>query len=289
MRYPGPSFDERVGCPGTHTDYPQMRLNGPMFNRQWHAVVPAKLLKDAKSRLGREDLALPFFTDVISALKQSKLVESVTVVSADPTICRLAVELNCQIVMENRSNGILPAINMGISSLKLPDQRNILVVLGDLPCLNPDQVDSFILQGSEFDSAFVSDAEGTGSTMWMRTHSTIPTPHFGPRSRAMHRESGAIEIDDPQLIGTRRDVDTAVNLWDAIRIGVGKATEKALRAEAPRFHSIDQHQKILTISQVSPPIGVDENGRFHPLDSTDLPPLINPRVGQRIAIPPKSQ
>ncbi len=289
MRYPGPSFEDLVGCPGIYTDYPQMRLNGPMFNRQWHAVVPAKLLKDAKSRLGREDLALPFFTDVISALNQSKLVESVTVVSADPTICNLALELNCQIVMEDQSNGILPAINVGISSLKLPDQRNILVVLGDLPCLDPDQVDSFVLQGSEFDSAFVSDAEGTGSTMWMRTHSTIPTPHFGPRSRAMHRESGAIEIDDPRLIGARRDVDTAVNLWDAIRIGVGKATGKALGAEAPKAYSNDQHQKIVTISQVSPPIGVDENGRFHRLDNTDLSPLIHPRIGQRIAIPPNSQ
>lgn len=263
-----------------------------MFNRRWHAIVPAKRLKHAKSRLGREDLALPFITDVITALSHSELIESVNVVSADPTICELAHHLKCRVIAESKSDGLLPAIYLGIASLEPPDQRSILVVLGDLPCLSPDQVDAFLTQGSEYDSAFVSDAEGIGSTMWMRTHTTAPMPHFGPRSRAKHRESGAIEILDEQLIGARRDVDTAVNLWDAIRIGVGDATRNALdKNESGDIFNDDQDllddsEMIVTISQLSPLVGLDEKGQFHSLEDLDLAPLIQPRIGQRLILPP---
>ncbi len=263
-----------------------------MFNRRWHAIVPAKRLKHAKSRLGREDLALPFITDVITALSNSELVASVTVISADPTICELARDSNCRVIVESQSDGLLPAIYLGIASLEPPDQRSILVVLGDLPCLLPAQVDTFLNRGAEYESAFVPDAEGIGSTMWMRTRSTAPMPHFGPRSRAMHRESGAIEILDKELIGARRDVDTAVNLWDAIRIGVGAATRNALdKNESGDIFNDGQDQRdeseiLVTISQVSPLVGLDEKGRFHSLEDLNLSPLIQPRIGQRFILPP---
>ena len=255
-----------------------------MFNRRWHAIVPAKRLKDAKSRLGRDDLALPFLTDVITALSKSDLVESVTIVSADPTICHLAEEMGCRVVVEHSSDGLLPAITLGIEELDAANQLNILVVLGDLPCLSTDHVNRFLTQGSDNATSFISDAEGTGSTMWMRTHSTDHMPFFGPRSRARHRESGAIEISDENFLGARRDVDTEVNLWDAVRIGVGEATHKALDTRTAPSSLSSESDVVVTITQSSPPVGVDENGHLHSLAHRDLLPLIAPRQGQRVVI-----
>ena len=260
-----------------------------MFNRRWHAIVPAKRLKDAKSRLGRDDLTLPFLTDVITALNKSELVESITIVSADPTICHLAEEMGCRVVVEHSSDGLLPAIRLGIEELNASEQMNILVVLGDLPCLSTDHVNRFLTQGSDHASSFISDAEGTGSTMWMRTHSTEQMPFFGPRSRARHRESGAIEISDEMFLGARRDVDTAVNLWDAVRIGVGQATQKALGTRTAPSNLRIESDVVVTITQTSPPVGVDENGHLHSLAHLDLLPLIAPRRGQRVVISPDAE
>jgi 2-phospho-L-lactate guanylyltransferase len=52
-------------------------------------------------------------------------------------------------------------------------------------------------------------------------------PAFGRRSRAQHVHDGAAELslDVPRA---RRDVDTAVDLWDACRLGVGPETARLL-------------------------------------------------------------
>lgn len=255
-----------------------------MSEIQWNAIVPAKRLNNAKSRLGRNDLTLPFLTDVLTALGQSKLIESITVVSADPTICEVAREMNFQFYMEDENSGLLPAINQGIDNLNPLQQENILIVLGDVPCLTPVHVDTFLTLGARHRSSFVPDAEGIGTTMWMRTNCLSATPHFGPRSRAFHRESGAIEVLDDQLYGARRDVDTAVDLWDAERIGLGFATKNAL-AKKP-VQAILPDEIVVTIASVLPMIGVDESGHSHRLDDKDHRLLINPQVGQRIVIRP---
>ncbi len=245
-----------------------------MFDTRWHAIVPAKRLKDAKTRLGREDLVLPFLTDVINAVKDSTLIATITVVSADPTICRSALQLGCQVVKEIQSEGLLAAIDLGIGHLDATDRENLVVVLGDLPCLMPAHLDLFVNQGKAHESAFLSDAEGTGSTMWMRTRSVAPTPQFGLRSRAKHRQAGAHEVAHEDLVGAQRDVDTLVNLWDAERIGVGRATREALHGQS----------FVVTLSQTSPLAGIDENGRLHSLAGVDLSPLSKPRIGQRVVI-----
>lgn len=255
-----------------------------MFDIRWNAIVPAKRLKDAKTRLGREDLALPFLTDVINALKGSELISSVTVVSADPTICELAEQLDCRVVVEHNREGLLAAIDLGINHLDAMDKENVVVVLGDLPCLLAEHVELFVNQGREHESAFLSDAEGTGSTMWMRTNSLSPTPHFGPRSRAMHRQSSAYEVTHQDLAGARRDVDTLVNLWDAERIGVGMSTQNALHTRSHSPNPDSSSSIVVTLSQTSPVSGVDETGRIHSLEGIDLSPVTRPRVGQRIVI-----
>jgi 2-phospho-L-lactate guanylyltransferase len=54
------------------------------------------------------------------------------------------------------------------------------------------------------------------------------SPHFGQRSRAAHRALGMVELDIPELERLRRDVDTAADLSDAYRRGVGTWTTEVL-------------------------------------------------------------
>ena len=249
-----------------------------MLSTQWHAIVPAKRLVESKSRLGRIDLSIPFLTDVLTALTESTQIADITVVTRDSTIADIAFGLNCAVAEEISESGLLPAINQGIQSLPAADQAHIVVVLGDVPCLTAADVSKFIAAGAKYPCAFLSDAEGTGSTMWMRTTNTSHLPCFGPRSRAAHREAGAVEIHGPHFASARRDVDTEVNLWDAIRLGLGKSTTTALQGQST------PPSAVLTIASTEPLTAVDESGHIRHLDSGDIAPLRAVRVGQRVVV-----
>ncbi len=250
-----------------------------MLSTQWHAIVPAKRLVESKTRLGRIDLSIPFLTDVLTALAESTQIADITVVTSDSTIADVASGLNCAVVEELGEPGLLPAINQGIQSLPAIERAHIVVVLGDIPCLTATDVSNFLVAGAKYPCAFLSDAEGTGSTMWMRTDNTSDLPCFGPRSRAAHREAGATEIHEPHLASARRDVDTEVNLWDAIRLGLGTSTTTALQGQST------PPSAVLTIASIDPLTAVDESGRIQHLETEDIAPLRTVRVGQRVIVP----
>ena len=256
-------------------------FNGAMSTHV-RAVVPAKALHEAKSRLGREDLTLAFLADVLGALSNSASVTSIAVVTSDPLIAELAQDLGCQVVSEGQEVGLTAAIKTGIDyciqldSQNGPENHRILVVLGDLPCLTSDHIDSFIELAAPFDCAFLSDSEGIGSTMWIRRSQSEAVPRFGIRSRASHREVGAQEISDPSLRGARRDVDTEIDLWDAIRIGVGESTQGALQKKA--------EPQLVTVSALQPLSVVTESGQEINVAIDVNSELTQPRIGQRLVL-----
>lgn len=247
-----------------------------MLGNRWHALVPAKRLNEAKSRLGRHDLTLPFLSDVVFALQRSELIEHVSVISSDPDIRQHVTNLGCSVISEPDTGGLTGAIAQGMQWCADHGVSHVLVALGDLPCLNAGHVDEFLGAGSDHEASFLADAEGTGSTLWMRTTETAPAPKFGFRSRAAHRETGAHEVEGSNFSGARRDVDTEVNLWDAIRIGVGSHTDLALSNQKPAI--------VVTVSGTNPLIAVDESGHTHLLSEIHRTEVPRPRIGQRLVI-----
>ncbi|MCH9677143.1 MAG: 2-phospho-L-lactate guanylyltransferase [Actinomycetia bacterium] len=237
----------------------------------WHALVPAKVLHHSKTRLGREGLAAAFLADTVSALIESAQVSHVTVITQDLQLATLVSELGAAVIAEPEPADLLGALRVGIESVS--NSHGILVALGDLPCLKPTDIDSFLFQAMNYDSSFACDTEGTGSTMWARLPGSPATPHFGTRSRAAHRENGCIELScSPAL---HRDVDTETDLWDALRIGVGPATTRALAAQALIS---------ATIAGVNPVEAVDESGNIQSYSDFALIGIPNPRIGQRVRI-----
>ena len=72
--------------------------------------------------------------------------------------------------------------------------------------------------------AFVSDAEGTGTTLYTASYDRFE-PRFGARSRQAHLDTGATEIVG-ELPTLRRDVDDLDDLRAAIALGVGSETRR---------------------------------------------------------------
>jgi 2-phospho-L-lactate/phosphoenolpyruvate guanylyltransferase len=222
-----------VFCVGARSQRQAWVLNGTVSYRDWSVVIPVKPFASAKTRLPSGPIfAHSFLLDVISAVRASPEVAHIRVVTADPYVAEVATDQNCFVTVESAPDGINQAVAQ--AALEVPPDQGIAVILGDLPCLTAGALSLALEQAALFDIAFVSDEAGTGSTMWFSREGGPINTHFGERSRAAHRASGAVEIDaEPRTLWSaqlHRDVDTEVDLWDAIRIGVGQHTADAVIA-----------------------------------------------------------
>ena len=208
----------------------------------WTAIVPVRSLTQGKSRLtgkpqGSADLIEAFAIDVLRACSGCQQIERTVVVSPDPAVHELAHRQGCDVFIEPKASGINEAIAAARDAYA--STSPVIAILGDAPCLSPEVLTAVLAQAADHDVSFVADAAGTGSTMWC-SQITDAAPHFGSHSRAHHRASGAVELGPspdaqsphlPQDVLTwaraRRDVDTEVDLWDALRLGAGTATTSA--------------------------------------------------------------
>lgn len=212
---------------------------------EWIALVPVKAGGSAKSRLAgyldRSALAEAMAQDTGNALSNVNRIREVVVI-ADGAIDAPWSDT----VLPGPNAGLNAAITAGAGWLAINRHPpfGVAVVLGDLPCLTGDAMDRVLAIHEEAAVRIVGDAGGTGTTMLLvRDGTSIPglvTPRFGHHSCAAHVQDGAVNLtvqgnitasDEAALSRARRDVDTDVDLWDAVRIGVGPATRAALMAD----------------------------------------------------------
>ena len=83
-------------------------------------------------------------------------------------------------------------------------------------------------QRSHAVNCFVCDNAGTGTTALLSPAGQDCDPQFGRRSRAAHRFAGIHELLEVPLTTVRRDIDTAADLWDAQRLGLGAHSQAVL-------------------------------------------------------------
>lgn len=234
----------------------------------WSAVVPVKSLASAKSRLLVPDvtvaeLALAFLRDVLDTLAQTPQIAEVIVATGDEQVGAVARAAAARVVDDTGHAGINAAVRWAA------DQREtdggLLVLVSDLPCLTPAAVGLVLDRASSSAVSFVADADGTGTTMWLRRDEAADGPHFGPGSRAAHIAHGAVDLVANQLGATgpwlpaRLDVDTPADLDRARRLGLGPASARVLEASTPEATSATP----LTVLRVEPQsvVVTDEAGR----------------------------
>lgn len=199
----------------------------PASAHPWALVVPVKPAARAKTRLGaygdtaRAELALAFAADVVAAALACDAVRWVVVVTDD---VRAAGELagpRVRVLPDRAGEGLNPAV-AGAAARVQEDAPGLGVaaLVSDLPALRPEELDAALRAVRR--RAFVPDAAGVGTTLLAAAPGEALLPAYGPRSRARHLASGAVEL--PGLPGLRRDVDTPQDLRQALALGVGPRT-----------------------------------------------------------------
>jgi len=209
-----------------------------VFVTHWIAVVPVKAFPAAKSRLDtvppleRAGLAQAMALDTLAAITTTPQITSTVVVQDGDMDFPTG---NWQVIT-GPGAGLNAAIALAARSIARRESPSyaIAVITADLPCLDAESLSSILDSAERFPLSLVSDTCGTGTTMLLaRDGSLIPDtvqPQFGHHSCAAHVASGAVNLGNQHetsrraLNRARRDVDTAVDLWDALRIGVGPHT-----------------------------------------------------------------
>ena len=207
----------------------------------WSIVIPVKRPEFAKTRLAetvgdlRPQIARAFAADTASAALACALVEDVTVVTDDEEAARKLRLLGTQVISDAPDAGLNAALRHGAAEVRArrPDAP-VAALSADLPALRPAELEQALAAASGHPVSFVADVAGVGTTLYACGPGSSFGPRFGGRSRAAHRAAGGVELDLVGIPSVRRDVDTAIDLWDATRLGLGPHTKSTVaQLDAP--------------------------------------------------------
>lgn len=196
-------------------------------------VIAVKRLTAAKTRLApifsastREAVVLAMLVDTVTA---ASAVAPVTVVTPDDVAADAARQLGAAVITDPTPAGHRNPLNNAIAAAETELRTsipNIVVLQGDLPALQPQELDEALTAARNYPRSFVGDRHGTGTSALFAFGVPLQ-PAFGADSAAHHRHSGAIELTGAWP-GLRCDIDTPDDLLTARRLGVGAATAQAV-------------------------------------------------------------
>jgi len=203
-------------------------------------ILAVKRLAAAKTRLApmfsaptREKVVLAMLVDTLTAAARVSSVRRITVVTPDDVAAAAAAELGAEVLSDPTPDGHPDPLNNAIAAAERvlsKSASNIVVLQGDLPALQTQELTEAIAAARQHERSFVADRLGTG-TAALCAFGTALGPQFGLNSAARHRHSGAIELTGAWP-GLRCDIDTPDDLVVARRLGVGPATGRAVAASS---------------------------------------------------------
>ena len=199
-------------------------------------VIAVKRLAAAKTRLApvfsattRESVVLAMLIDTITAAAAVPAVQSITVVTPDDVAGAAARKLGARVLPDPTPQGHRNPLNNAIAAAEEAvrvETSNIVVLQGDLPALQPQELGEAIAAARAYPRSFVGDRHGTGTSALIALGVELD-PRFGQDSAERHRHSGAIELTGAWP-GLRCDIDTPDDLLVARRLGVGVTTAQAI-------------------------------------------------------------
>lgn len=187
---------------------------------RWTVLVPMRALPGAKRRLAAAlpphlhgDVVTAIRADTVAAARAAAAVAHVVVIGDEP---------GPGVTLVQTAAGLNGALRDGaaLARERWPGD-GVAALVGDLPALRAEELDAALALAALHPSAFVADNAGTGTTLLTAAPGTVLAPRFGAGSAARHG-ADAVPLDAGS--GLRQDVDTAEDLAQAVRIGVGANT-----------------------------------------------------------------
>jgi 2-phospho-L-lactate/phosphoenolpyruvate guanylyltransferase len=212
------------------------------------AVLPIKTYARAKHRLSeavdvpdRRALAEAMVGDVLAALPAISGLERVIAVTAEPLAAAAARDAGAEVVHDPHEAGQSAAALLGIRAALESGAERVLLVPGDCPALDPDEITGLLAHQGRAGVVIVPDRHGAGTNALLLSPPDVIEPSFGPGSFARHaaRAHAAgtrVRVAEVRSLGL--DVDTPDDLRAlhealAARPGAAPRTRKLLTRMLP--------------------------------------------------------
>jgi 2-phospho-L-lactate guanylyltransferase len=212
------------------------------------ALVPVKDLSKAKERLSpilsqteRTNLAYAMLEDVLRALRGSKLLDRIFVVTLDNAAIELAKGLGIEIIKETQQAGESESVDFASAICKEMGGDSLLVIPGDAPLITHDDVDFILEKEKPYHSVILTpsrDELGTNAIL-KKPPDVIPS-RFGYDSFKKHiheaRERNipyevynlprvALDLDEPEDLALfAAEKSPTLTYIGLVRIGYIKAS-----------------------------------------------------------------
>jgi 2-phospho-L-lactate guanylyltransferase len=187
------------------------------------AIVPVKDLSRAKERLSpvlsqsdRTRLANIMLEDVLTAVKGSKLLTKLFVVTSDVLAIDLASSLDIEVIREAKQESESSSIDYSSKVCKELGAGSVLVIPGDVPLIRPGDIDYILEREKPHPSAILVPArDGLGTNAILRRPPDAFPSKFGYDSFNKHIEEAkkrGIEFDIYHLPRIALDIDEPKDL-----------------------------------------------------------------------------
>jgi 2-phospho-L-lactate/phosphoenolpyruvate guanylyltransferase len=213
-------------------------------------IIAVKRLAAAKTRLApvfsaptRENVVLAMLIDTVTVAAKVESVRYITVITPDEAAAATATALGATVLSDPTPADHPDPLNNAIMAAErvvAETVSNIVVLQGDLPALQTQELAEAIAAARPHKRSFVADRLGTG-TAALCAFGTALNPRFGPNSSARHRRTGAIELTGAWP-GLRCDIDTPDDLAVARRLGIGPVTTRTVAVSARDDNALAHNQ-----------------------------------------------
>jgi 2-phospho-L-lactate guanylyltransferase len=171
----------------------------PAERGRTYAILPVKRFAAAKARLAddlsagtRRALTESMVTDVLMALRRTKAIDEVLVVTSEPTAEAIGHGYGAKVIPDPVEEGQSAAALIGIAHAIERGATRVLLVPGDCPALDPLEVTELLDRPALGRSVtLVPDRHGTGTNALVLVPPDVIVPVFGDDSRARHEQAAA--------------------------------------------------------------------------------------------------
>lgn len=217
-----------------------------------YALVPVKDLSKAKERLSpilsigeRTILAYAMLEDVLRALKSSRNLKKLFVITLDESAIELANSMDIEVIREETQESESGSVDNGSSICKDLGAESVLVIPGDAPLITSDDVDFILEREIPFPSIIlVPSRDELGTNAILRRPPDIIPSRFGYDSFRKHISEAekehipyyiynlprvALDIDEPRDLAlfSSRESDTKT-YRELLSIGVIQKVSKII-------------------------------------------------------------
>jgi 2-phospho-L-lactate guanylyltransferase len=187
-----------------------------------YAIVPVKETSTAKGRLAqaltardRRNLALAMLSDVLDALRRTRAIQRILIITRDISAARLGREKGAFVISEGRPKGLNRAIRKGLRFAESECADQVLVIPADIPLAKSSNFRAILKMGHKSDVVIVPSHDLGGTNALLLHPPRVMPVCYGMDSFRRHRrlaQDKNLRIRVLKLQSVGLDADTPLDL-----------------------------------------------------------------------------